>query len=181
MRTIRLTPRDADSRTLSLLEQRALIKTLAPTPKISRLPHGAAAADAVYSSAPRFGGHKLLCVRPDSDRVKLNSHPDNEEFILIDPSGARGRPLYMLVGLSPHAVLEKKAQAGTLSEKDFVLLRMKFNDSRASVFTMLKDTVHCEIVFPGTGKAPVFFVTEPARLPMDLLRLPGYSFQLSQR
>jgi hypothetical protein len=179
MKFLKIQTAFAGPRWFSLLEKRGLIKLLKPSSLILRSPRGTGAVDVVYSSTARHGGHKLICVKPDSVVPCLNSHPDNEEFILIDPRKGAIRPLYMLVGLASHRVLARKARQKTLSEKDFVLLRMGYN-SAASVFTMCKDTVHCEIVFPGRGRAPVFFVAEPARLSMDFLRLPGYEFHLSK-
>lgn len=165
----------------SLLEKRGLIKTLRPTAKIRRSKNGRGDVDTVYCASRGFGAHKLICVRPDSSVPQLNSHPDNEEFILMD-TGENGpsRPLHLLLGLWKHDVLRKKAREGTLAAEDFVLLKMAFNRARYSVFTMCRDTVHCEIVFPGRAKAPVFFVTEPDRLPMNFLRLPGYAFCFSR-
>lgn len=163
---------------MAFLEKHGLIRTLAPTRKVedSRSPNGA--MDVLYMSAPRYGSHKLICVKPNSCRVMLNSHPDNEEFILVNPSARSFRPLHMLIGLSRHDVLREKAAAGALEEKDFVLVKMRFNDPASCVFTMRASIPHCEIVFPGRGGAPVFFVAEPSRLPMNVLKLTGYSFDL---
>ena len=187
MKILNIPRRAADRRLFRSLERRGLIKTLTPSAKLlgSRSPDGC--VDTVYVSAPRFGSHKLICVKPNSSQVKLNSHPDNEEFILIDSRprrigkkrGAppRNRPLYLLMGLFSHEVTRKKAARGTLTAKDFLLVRMRFNDPATCVFTMLKGTPHCEIVFPGRGDGPVFFVSEPSGLPMNMLELPGYSLE----
>ncbi len=173
-RTLVIRASDDLPRWFRLLERRGLIRTLAPTARVRRSKKGRGAAEAVYGADPRFGGHMLLCVKPDSPLPKLNWHPDNEEFILVDPRSP-GRPLYLLFGLLPAEELARKAREGRLGTRDFVLLKMRFNDPRTSVFTMLKGTVHCEIVFPGRGRAPVFFVTEPRDLPMEAAQLPGYS------
>jgi hypothetical protein len=169
MKPLSVTASDDISRWFRLLEHRGLIRPLAAPRRILSSPKGRGAVSTVYASSPRFGPHKLICVKPDSAVPKLNSHPDNEEFILLDPR-AGVRPLYLLIGLLPASALKAKTAAGTLSADDFVLLKMKFNDPRFSVFTMPAGTVHCEIVFPGKGPAPVFFVTEPRDLPMELLR-----------
>jgi hypothetical protein len=181
MKILKIKTAVAGPRWFSLLEKKGLIKTLKPTAKILRSKRGQGAVDVVYSSASRFGAHKLICVKPDSAIPWLNSHPDNEEFIFIDTRKGAIRPLYMLIGLSKQRVLNAKARKGLLSEKDFAFLRMPFNRVESCVFTMCKDTAHCEIVFPGSGAAPVFFVTEPARLPLRFLQLPGYTFRLGAR
>jgi hypothetical protein len=168
-----------DPRVFAALEKRGLIRTLQPTARVLRSPRGRGAMELVYASNPRFGGHKLICVKPDSPLPKLNFHPDNEVFILIDTRAAAIRPLYMLIGRLRSKQLAEKARRGKLSADDFVLFRMAFNRA-VSVFTMCKDTAHCEIVFPGRGSAPVFFVAEPSRLPMHAVALPGYSFQLGR-
>lgn len=177
MRILKIQRRTADRRLFRSLERRGLIKTLTPSARIlgSRSPDGC--VDTVYVSAPRFGSHKLICVKPNSSRIKLNSHPDNEEFILIDGEAARRRPLYLLMALSRDTVIRAKAAAGKLSAKDFLLVRMRFNHPDTCVFTMRKGTPHCEVVFPGPGGAPVFFVSEPSDLVMDMLPLPGYGFE----
>jgi len=179
MRILKIQRRTADRRLFRFLQKRGLIKTLAPSARImnSRSPNGC--VDTVYVSAPRFGSHKLICVKPNSSRIKLNSHPDNEEFILVDgrnPS-SRARPLYLLMALSRDTVIRAKAAAGKLSAKDFLLVRMRFNHPDTCVFTMLKGTPHCEVVFPGPGGAPVFFVSEPSDLAMEMLPLKGYEFK----
>jgi hypothetical protein len=179
MNLLKIKASNASPRWFSLLEKRRLIRILTPTARILRSRSGQGAVDVVYSSAPRFGTHKLICVKPDSAVPILNFHPDNEEFILIDARRGGIRPLYMLIGLSKSGVLRAKASRGLLRARDFALLKMPFN-GRTCVFTMCRDTVHCEIVFPGKGNAPVFFVTEPGNLPMEFLRLPGYSFSLDE-
>jgi hypothetical protein len=74
--------------------------------------------------------------------------------------------------------MQRKCAAGTLSGRDFVLVKVKYNDPLVSVFTMLRDTVHCEVVLEGAGQPPVFFVTEPSRLRMDRLKLAGYDVRV---
>jgi len=104
----------------------------------------------------------------------LNSHEDNEEFILINPEAGSFNPLYMIVGLHKHKIIERKAGKGTLSPSDFLALELVFNDPRVSIFTMLKDTPHFEIAASGRKQAPVFFVTESAGLRLHMADLAEY-------
>lgn len=160
---------------LSRLERRGLIRTLKPTAKVLRYRDKRGTVDTIYSSAPRFGAHKLICIRlHDLNRIKLTSHGDNEEFIIIDGDSRAFKPLYLVMGLHKHAVLEKKAKNAALTERDFILLCMKYNDCRTSIFVMLKGTPHCEVSAPGRGNPPIFFVTEPSRLRINRLKLDGY-------
>lgn len=179
MDILKIDATDDIPRWFDLLEKRGLIRRLKPTRKITHSRRGEGCVDVVYSSSLRYGPHKLICVKPDSPFPVPNYHPDNEEFILLDTR--RGvRPLYMLIGLRGQAVLRRKAAQGKLSGADFVLLKMAFNRPGTCVFTMCRDTVHCEVVFPGKGEAPVFFVTEPRDLPLKKVCFPGYAFSLGR-
>ena len=176
MKTIRLKPVIPNSKILSFLEKRNLIRTLKPTKKMLNARVKGGMVQTIYSSSIEFGSHKLLCINLNSAGIKLNSHPDNEEFIVVDSALRKFKPLYIVVGLYKHGLLEKKAQAGNLSKDDFVVLRLKYNNPRFSVFTMLKDTVHCELTLPGKGVPPIFFVAEPSKLKMRKLKLRDYNF-----
>ena len=181
MKTLILKPVTVTPEILSRLERRGLIRTLKPTAKVLRCRDKRGAVDKIYSSAPRFGAHKLICIRlHDLNRIKLTSHGDNEEFIIIDGDSRAFKPLYLVMGLHKHAVLEKKAENMELTERDFILLCMKYNDCRTSIFVMLKGTPHCEVSAPGTGKPPIFFVTEPSKLKIDRLKLHGYRLVLNK-
>ena len=176
MKSLKLTAIDASPKIFAMLEKRRLIRALRPDKKFT----AANSVDVVYTSAPQHGSHKLICVRPDSAQVSLNSHPDNEEFILIDPDCGRRKPLFILVGLHRDDVIESKAAAGSLGSRDFLLLRLAFNQPSTCVFTMLAGTPHCELVFPGKARPPVFFVAEPSLLSMRFMKLNGYSFAFSR-
>jgi len=176
MKSLKLTAIDASPRVFAMLEKRRLIRTLRPGKEST----AANSVETIYTSSPEYGSHKLICVRPDSAQIALNSHPDNEEFILVDPGNAGCRPLFMLIGLYLHDLIERKAADGSLCARDFLLLKLGFNSPSTCVFTMLAGTPHCELVFPGKGKAPVFFVAEPSTLSMKFVKLDGYEFGFSR-
>lgn len=177
MQIIKLNPVTINKNILLFLEKRKLVRMLKPSQKVSRVKCGQGCVETKYISSPRFGSHKLICIGLNSDKIVLNSHPDNEEFIII--SGAKGKfkPLYMVIGLHKHDTIERKAKKKQLTEKDFMLLQLKYNDGLASVFTMLKNTPHCEVTRKGRGKPPVFFVSEPSNLRMHYPDLGGYGIK----
>lgn len=177
MEKIKLKPVDATEKIFLRLEKMGLIRTLRPTAKILRRVSGNGLVDTLYSSPAAYGTHKLICVRSDNaGRIALNSHPHNEEFILINNTGLKLKPLLMVVGLHRHKEMEEKIRTRALSSADFLFLRLKYNDHKTCFFTMLKDTPHCEMSEQGKGRPSIFFVSEPSNLPMRDLHMGDYSF-----
>lgn len=176
MEIIKLKPVTVTSKILSFLERRNLIRTLKPTKRVLNSKSKRGALGTIYSSSLKFGSHRLICIKPDLAKIKLNSHPDNEDFIIINNTANKFRPLYMVIGLHKHRLLEEKAKNKKLIKDDFIFLRLRYNDPKTSIFTMLKDTPHCEFILPGDGPTPIFFVAEPGRLKMRVLKLDGYKF-----
>jgi hypothetical protein len=163
-----------------LLEKRGLIASLKPTRKVLVHRGESGVVDTVYSSSARFGSHKLICVGLKTGEINLNSHPDNEEFIIINPNGHVYKPFLMIIGMHKHKELESRARDKHLCAKDFVALRVPYNHPQCSIFTMLKGTVHCECTVPGSkGMGPIFYVAEPSNLHMRHLRLHGFNISLS--
>jgi hypothetical protein len=180
MKNILLEPIKPTPATLKILEKRKLIRTFTPTKNIINTTREKGAVDILYSSAPQHGGHKLICVRTNNfSKFKLNSHSDNEEFIIINTTKLKFKPLYLVVGLHKHKIIQNKIRKGVLSSKDFIVLDLKFNDPHTCVFTMLKDTPHCEITKKGFGNGPIFFVTEPTKMKTILFDLKNYNFSLA--
>jgi len=171
---LRLKPQSASPRILAFLEKNNLIRMLKPPQKVlaSRSTNGA--MQTIYCSHWRWGAHKLICVKKNSQTVKLNFHPDNEEFILINNNGTKFRPLCIIMGLLKQEELADKLKKGKLTENDFIAVVFKHNDHKTCIFTMLRDTVHCEVALPGEGQGPVFFVAEPSRLKLKSFRTKGY-------
>lgn len=179
MRTIRLKPVNVTEKILLRIEKKGLIRTLRPTARILRRTSKDGLVDCIYSSPVEHGTHKLICVRSDdAGRVMLNSHPHNEEFLIINNTALKLKPLLMIIGLHEHKEIERKAKKGGLTAKDFLMLRFRYNDHKTCVFTMLKDTPHWETSEPGKGRPSIFFVSEPTNLPMHHLKMAGYSFIL---
>lgn len=174
MKTLKLKPVTMTPAVLRRLEKRGLVAAFKPTPASLRVKEGDCVVDKVYSTAPRFGTHKLICIGKNETAIGLTTHPDNEDFFVINPGGHKFKPLFLIVGLDTPRNLEKKAKAGRLGGRDVMALRLRYDRPETCAFTMLKDTPHCEVTLPGKGKAPVFFVTEPNDFAMSSVVLPGY-------
>jgi len=176
MQRIRLTIQEVSPSLLARLEKRGLIKTLTPSSRLLSSSHPKGAMETLYCASARHGSHKLVCIKKNSSDIRLTFHPGNEEFIIISTGGAVYRPLYIVIGLHARQALARKLKRDALSAQDFLCLKFPLRDGRAHIFTMLKDTVHCEITEPGRGTGPVFFVSEPSRLKSHAFKTPGYSF-----
>lgn len=181
MKIIDLKPVDITQRIIRRLEKLGLIRAFSATPRSLRAKEGRCVADKVYATASRFGAHKLLCVGKNETLIALTTHPDNEDFIIINPGGHKFKPLYLIIGLGSSKNLIRKAGLGRLSGRDIKALRLRYDDPKTCAFTMLKNTPHCEVTLPGPGQAPVFFVTEPNDLEMASVTLPGYRFRLNAK
>jgi hypothetical protein len=181
MKIIKLVPQKATSRILDYLERKKLIKTLKPPRHVasSRAKNGA--MDTIYCSHRRWGAHKLICVKKNSSEIALNFHPGNEEFIIINNNGTRFRQLCIVMGLLKQKELFRKVKAGNLKKTDFIAVVFEHNDHKTCIFTMLSDTVHCEVALPGKGQGPVFFVAEPSRLKLSRFETKGYKLEMIKR
>ena len=180
MKILKLRPINITPLIISSLEHRGLVRAFRPTPKALRVGEGKCIVEKIYSTARRFGTHKLICVGKNETKITLTTHPDNEDFIVINPTGYKFKPLYLIIGLGAKKDLERKARAGQLKARDIMALRLKYNDPKICAFTMLKDTPHCEVTVPGSGKAPVFFVTEPSDFKMARVNLHKYQLGLDK-
>ncbi|MFH1259114.1 MAG: hypothetical protein ABII74_04780 [Elusimicrobiota bacterium] len=178
MKILKLKPVKITAEILSFLEKRDLIKTLTPTKKTLKVKEGQVAVDQLYSSQPQFGGHKLICIGLNITVIKLNYHPDNEEFIMVKNPQDKFKPLFLIVGLEKYEKLEEKARKNKLTEKDFLALRMEYNRPQTSIFTMLKYTPHCEATLSGKGRHPNFFVTEPTAIQISYLNLSEHELTI---
>jgi hypothetical protein len=178
MTTISLRPRLATPPRLAALERRNLIRLLRPTRGTLATRTATGAVNRLYTAAPRYGSHMLLCVGKRTLHIRLTAHPDHEDFILLKPAGRAYKPLYLIVALAPRHVLERRARAGTLRAADFAALELMFNDPATCFFTLRAGTVHCEVTRPGPGQHPVFFVSEPSRLPGERIVLPGHTLRI---
>lgn len=180
MKTLMLKPLKAAPKLFNYLEKRGLIKTFQPTKKSLKISKGEdGVVDTIYKTAPRYGTHKLICVGKNSTEIKLTTHPDNEDFIIIDMAENKYKPLYLIISIHKQKVMEQKAKSGSLSAKDILAIELEYN-SPTSVFTVLKDVPHCEATLPGNKKHPVFFVTEPSDFEMSRVNMYNYKLTLKK-
>ena len=180
MEVLKLRPVNITHEVLSELEKKNLVRTLTPTPKVLKVKPGHCVVDKIYSSYHRFGTHKLICVGKNETRIRLTSHPDNEEFIFINTMRRSFKPLYLIIALHKDRALESKAKNNNLTSKDFLALRLRYNDPKTSVFTIFKNTPHCEVTIAGNHHMhPIFFVAEPNNFEMGFVKMHNYSLQLA--
>ena len=178
---LKLKPVNVTSKILARLERRGLIMTFKPTARALRVGEGSCVVDKIYSTSPKLGTHKLICVGKNETKIILTTHPDNEDFFILNPAKYVFKPLYLIIGIIGRRELERKARLGRLAVRDFLSLRLKYNDPGTCAFTMLKNTPHCEITSAGRGRAPVFFVTEPNDFKMCCINLLGYQLRLDKK
>jgi hypothetical protein len=163
---------------LKKLEAKGLIRLLKPTPKAAKTRTKTGAVDYFYRSEAKLGGHCLLAVGKRSTEPTFSYHPGNEDIILINPGKLKYKPLYLVVCyLKPKDFL-KAFGKGILKQKYFAAVKLEFNRPKTAVFTILKDTVHCEITVPGKGQHPVFFVAEPSKMKSNKIKSRKYNFIL---
>ena len=161
---ITLEPVKSSIKIFNLLEKKGLISVLKPTNKALNTRTKTGTVDILYTSNKQFGSHRLMCIGKRTKKVQLCYHCDNEYFILINPTNADYQKLYLVFALGKIDVFNKKLSKNLLSDKDFVAVEIVYNDPKTSFFTMLKKTVHCEVVKDEDKQHPVFFVAESSDL-----------------
>lgn len=173
MKMLKLKVKKANEREMVELEELGVIKRLLPPEELISIGEGKVVGNKVYSANPKFGGHMLLFVNINITKPELNYHPDNEEVLLLSPYNPE-KPLIFLFCKYNHLEIEKKIRIGILNEENFIVLNMPFNNPKISFFTVNKGFPHCEVTIGGCGVSPSFWVTEPANLPMNIVRLDQY-------
>jgi len=176
MKAIKLKPRIIDEKIMDKLEELNLVKRMIPKEGVRSVRLMEAVDDIIYVADPKFGSHMLLRVRLNSPVPILGTHPEREEFILINRE--KRKPLFVIIALHKHKELEKLIEENSLSKADFLALEMVYNDPNLSFFTMLNGTPHCELTSLDRGPPPYFFVTEPSDLPWDPIDLNEYVLTL---
>lgn len=177
---LKLKPVSADEKIMRELEERGLIMRLTPGGHAFEVRNGEAEGRDIYVSEEKYGAHKLISAVIDSPSFSaFGAHADNEEFILL--GGVNERPLYLLISYLTADGLKRKTADNTVAASDFICLDCKFNDPYLSFFTMLKNVPHGEASAPGNGKPPSFYVTEPSKLGIDLIKLPRIIIELPKR
>ncbi|MFA7073751.1 MAG: hypothetical protein WC234_01015 [Endomicrobiaceae bacterium] len=164
MNIINLKPVKSSAKIFNILEKRSLIKTFKPTKKALSTKTKTGAVDILYTSKKEFASHRLMCIGKRNKTVQLCYHLDNEDFIFLNPSKIDFQKLFLVFALDKIDVFEKKLSKNILKDSDFIALEIIYNNPEMSFFTMLKKTVHCEVVLNENKQHPVFFVTESSEL-----------------
>jgi hypothetical protein len=179
MEKIEIKARRDTAAALAALEKKGLIRLLKATAKVTNVRTGTGAVDVHYRSDPRHGGHCLIGVGKRNTDIEFSWHPGNEDLILLKPGAGKFKRLFLVVSLLKGARFLKALEKGKLTAADFAAVELVFNDPRTMYFTVLKDTVHCEITDRGPGQHPVFFVSEPSKLKMNRIKTKKYIFCLA--
>lgn len=162
------------------LEKRKLLKLMRPKKKIVQTKAKTGAVSRFYTSNTKFGAHTLVCVGKRTTDIRLSWHEDNEDFILINPLNLKFKKLFLIISYLKSRDFLIKYNSGKLTEKDLVAIELKFNSPSLSFWTMLKNTVHCEVTETGKKQHPVFFVSEPAKLKDNKLSKKFYNIVLTE-
>ena len=161
---ITLKPVKSSTKIFSYLEKKGLISILKPTDKAIKTKTRTGTVDVLYTSNKNFGPHRLMCIGKRTKKVQLCYHLDNEDFLFINPAKIDYQKLYLVFALDKIETFNKKLSKNSLSNKDFVAVEIVYNDPKLSFFTLLKRTVHCEVVEDEDKQHPVFFVAESSNL-----------------
>ncbi|MDR0719195.1 MAG: hypothetical protein LBF78_06120 [Treponema sp.] len=177
MTTINLKPVEMTPQVMDELEKRGLIMRLCPKHDELDAAPGETLWKLLYEPKEGYGPHRLITVTVNREEFAgFGAHPDNEEFWLIGDSDTQ--PMYLAVSLLGEAELAVKIAAGTLTETDFIALRVKYNDPEVSFFVMRAGIPHGEAIVDCGKKPPSFYVTESLNLPLDLTAFGNYELKI---
>ena len=161
---ITLKPIKSSAKIFNYLEKKGLISILKPTTKAIKTRTKTGTVDILYTSNKRFGSHRLMCIGKRTKKIQFCYHLDNEDFLFINPAKIDYQKFYLIFALDKVETFNKKLSKNLLSSKDFVAIEVVYNDPNLSFFTMLKKTIHCEVVKDEDKQHPVFFVAESSNL-----------------
>jgi hypothetical protein len=177
MKIINLKPVEMTAQIMGELEKKGLITRLCPKHDELDAAPGETLWKLLYEPKEGYGPHRLITVAVNREAFEgFGSHPDNEEFWLIGDSDTQ--PMYLAVSFLDEAELAAKIAAGTLTEKDFIALRIKHNDPEVSFFVMHAGVPHGEAIIDRGKKPPSFYVTESLNLPLDLTAFGDYELKI---
>ena len=179
-KTIFIKPVEMTKEVMESLEQKGLITRIV-SGAFSKDPGDDPFCDVViHSSDIKSGAHEFCSACNNREQVdELLAHSDHEEVFFIGPEDAK--PLYLIFSFLSLEAFNKKVQEGTLSDEDFITLRVKFNDLEVSLFTIRKGVVHVEFVQPGSNAAPPsFFFSSGNSLTHERVCFGDYKFDVSK-
>lgn len=166
-------PVKATEKIMRFLEDRGVITRICPGHDPLDTDKGKSRCQTVYSTDPRFGPHKLICVTINTmEPANFMYHSDKEDFMLIDKQGTA--ELILTVSLCRKDELNRKIAEGTVSEADFLSVICVMNDPYLSFFTMNPYYPHVETCRMISEDPPSFYVGEPRDLDENLIDFKGY-------
>jgi hypothetical protein len=174
---IYLRPVEMTEQIMEDLEKKRLIMRLCPKhDELDALP-GETVWKLLYEPKEGYGPHRLITVTVNREAFAgFGTHPDNEEFLLIGDSDTQ--PMYLAISFLNEAELAIKIAAGTLTETDFIVLRVKYNDPEVSFFVMRAGVPHGEAIVDYDKKPASFYVTESLNLPLDLTAFGNFELKI---
>jgi len=178
MKEIVLNPVKPSEKIFKLLEKKNLIKRIMPTKKALETKTRTGAVDIFYTSRNIYGAHRLMCIGKRTKFIRFCCHKDNEDFLFLNPQNTDYARLYLVFALDKIYTFSAKLKKEILTNKDFVAVEISYNDPNFSFFTLIKDTVHCEVISSENKQHPVFFVTEPSKLKNNKLDHKNIKFSI---
>lgn len=170
---IAVKPIKATEANMTYLEERGVITRICPGHDPLDTPEGESRCGTVYSTDPKYGPHKLICVTINTiEPTNFMYHSDKEDFMLIDKPGTEG--LILTVSLCSKDELIRKIEAGTLTADDFMSLLCERNSPSLSFFTMNPYYPHVETCRVQSDNPPNFYVGEPRDLDENLIDFKSY-------
>jgi hypothetical protein len=176
---IDLIPQEMTVEVMADLEKRGLIIRLSPGNHRPDVAKGEGKGEYLYTSDKSYGAHSLVSVAIDNTTFSaFGIHPDNEEFLLL--GGKNEKQMYLLIALCDNEEFTRKISEKTIEPKDFVCLKVTYNNPDVSFFTMLKNIPHGEAVRDEEGSPATFYVTEPREMPLIKSDLKDYMFRICE-
>ena len=118
-----------------------------------------------------------MCIGKKNKKVQLCYHLDNEYLFFLNPQNTDYAKLYVVFALDKIDNFNKKLKKETLTNKDFITVEIGFNNAKLSFFSVLKGTVHCEIINKNQQKQhPVFFASEASELKNNKIKHNNIKF-----
>lgn len=175
-----LKPVKASTKLFNKLEKLNLIKTMTPPKEIINTRTKTGAVSTFYKTQDVFGTHTLLCVGKRTTDIGFSYHDDNEDLILINPLNLKFKKMYLVVSYLKKDEFLKKYNDEKITNKDLLAIELEFNNPKLSFFTVLKQTVHCEVTQDKKGQHPIFFVAEPSMLVDNKISNDLYNFKIME-
>lgn len=158
------------------LEERGILTRFFSSYASTSVAEGSCLEDTLYSTDPKFGSHKVICVNYNESEPYLSYHSDKESFILVSDAPEKYKNLYLFLSFLRVEELVKRIERRELSKDDLLIVQLEFNNPNLSFFTLNAFVPHCELTDSGASGLthPYFYVAEPTDLDNILIDLEPY-------